>query len=223
VIVFFCIYLMVFAWQQAGRLYGRRPVYLALSLVMVAASGVIFLKENPVSKRFSEIFQGDITFTNHRAYKPADYINGLEFRLLQWQLVPGILREHKKWIRGMTPGDAQQALDRGYRHRNMYTGDPVRKDSGFLGYNTHNQFLESLLRHGIPGLLLFGMTWLGGWMLLKRKKERGYTTIVLLLLLYAWLEALLQTQYGLVLYLFFPLFLFAGSMSTKPEKPVSRH
>ena len=51
----------------------------------------------------------------------------------------------------------------------MYTGTVERGDKGFIGYNTHDQFLESLLETGLIGSLLFLLIC---WSLLKMTLER---------------------------------------------------
>jgi O-antigen ligase len=66
-----------------------------------------------------------------------------------------IVQEQKAWLKGVSPGDAQLMLDQKYITTHMYTGEVGRPDRGYIGFNTHNQFLESLLQNGIPGLLCF--------------------------------------------------------------------
>ncbi len=53
----------------------------------------------------------------------------------------------------------------------MYTGTVARGDKGFIGYNTHDQFLESLLETGLIGSLLFLLIcWSLVKMILERKR-----------------------------------------------------
>ena len=98
----------------------------------------------------------------------------------------------------------------------MYTGEPARQDRGFLGYNTHNQFLESLLQFGIIGAITFTLTWLALLYLAWEKKNRQYSVIVIFLLVYAGVESILETQYGIIIFTFMPLF-FYTAITPKPD------
>ena len=90
----------------------------------------------------------------------------------------------------------------------MYIGTVARGDKGFIGYNTHNQFLESLLETGLIGSLLFLLIcWSLVKMILERRKgDLSFVTI--LLLVYSVSESVFETQYSLFIFLFFPLFFY---------------
>ena len=88
----------------------------------------------------------------------------------------------------------------------MYVGEPAKGTTGFLGYNTHNQFLETLLQSGIAGLSILlaivislaRMAWL--------KKRRVLSTITILFLAWLFSESVFETQFGIMIFTFFPLF-----------------
>ena len=131
------------------------------------------------------------------------------------------MQENNAWLTGVSPADAQTLLNKKYIATNMFTGEPGSADHGFLGYNTHNQFLESLLQTGIPGLLIF--IFICGSMvgMAVRQKNSLLTTIVILLLAYTFNEAVFETQYGIVIFTFLPLF-FAKSDHLIKKKEISR-
>ncbi len=161
-----------------------------------------------MSRRFNEIKEGDISFIKQKKFSPGDYFNGLQFRLLQWRFVPEILTEEKAWVFGVSPGDAQQKLDEKYISENMYIGETYRNDRGFLGYNTHNQLLESLLQSGIAGGLTFLFICLSLMKMAWKKKQRLFSFLAILLLLYSLSESVFETQYSLLIFTFFPLFFY---------------
>ena len=138
-------------------------------------------------------------------FNQGDYFNGLQFRLLQWKFVPEILNEHHRWWTGVSPGDAEFFLDQKYISANMYTGNNA--GGGFLHYNTHNEFLEAMLQTGIIGLfvLLVICFSLIKMVLLKPNMKISFVTMLLL----AWLftESAFETQYGILIFTFFPLFI----------------
>jgi O-antigen ligase len=172
---------------------------------------VVLLTTNPVSKRFNEIISGNISLVSQPNFTPGIYFNGLQFRLLQWRFVSEILNENHAWLYGVTPGDAQTLLDRKYISTNMYLGED--NASGFLRYNTHNQFLESTLQSGILGLLSFIAICYSLIKLAVVKKSMLLSSVVILLILYGLNESYFETQYGIILFTFFPLFFYYGSLN----------
>lgn len=174
----------------------------AIAMIMLALAG-----SNRVSKRFNELLEGNIDLVYKEDYNPAVYFNGLQFRMLQWRLVKEILQEKKAWLFGVSD-EAQQLLDQKYTSLHMYIGDPKRGDHGYLGYNTHNQLLESLLRTGILGLLTYIFLWATLIHLAWKRRNRKLIVIVILLLAYCFNESMLERQYSIILFTFFPLFFY---------------
>lgn len=192
---------------------------LMLSAIMgVSVLFILLVMQNPVSRRFNDIFNGNINVIEKNQYNPGDYFNGLQFRLLEWKLVAEILNEHHAWILGVSPGDAQHLLDKKYISLNMYTGDQTRKNPGFLNYNTHNQFLESTLQNGIVGLIAFLIICAGCIRMMIYSRNTEFWLIGTLLLSYCFVEAVFQTQYGALLFTFFPLFLFYSTVKVPVRK-----
>ncbi len=206
VLVFCGVYLLYYFISIFRNSTTNKPVSVTLFFVLVIGITGILLIPNPVDSRFKEIIKTDINWLQQEKFSPGDYINGLQFRLLQWKLVPEILSREKSWWTGVSPGDAQSKLDQQYIAKNMYTGDPASGSRGFLGYNTHNQFLEALLQNGIPGLFIFLFICFTLIRIAWQKKERMSSFVILLLLIYALSESVLETQYGLIIFTFFPLF-----------------
>ena len=183
--------------------------FIVISIIALAVFSLfIFFTKNRISNRFEEIVQTDFNFIKREKFNQGDYFNGLQFRLLQWEFVPAILNEKKAWLFGVSPGDAQSYLNQKYISKNMYTGTVARGDKGFIGYNTHDQFLESLLETGLVGSLLFLLIcWSLVKMIMERKNaELSFATI--LLLIYSFSESVFETQYSLFIFLFFPLFFY---------------
>ena len=216
VLGFYVLYLLHYFIRSIGYSKQRRTISLGLLFLFIMSLAVALTTVNPVSKRFSSIIDGDISLVNQEKYTPADSFNGLQFRMLQWKIVPQILDEHNAWLAGVSSGDAQSELDRKYISKNMYIGETYRKDRGFLGYNTHNQFLEALLQNGFIGLLVFLFTCFFLVKMAWQIKKAGPVFIILLLLIYALAESVFETQYGIVIFTFFPLWLYWGESDDLP-------
>lgn len=174
-----------------------RMVVISVAVLILAGSVLLVLIPNPVSKRFREITNSRLEHLNKDRYDRGAYFDGLQFRLLQWKWVSEILDEKNSWIKGVTPGDAQHELDELYTSKNMH--------EGYRGYNTHNQFLESLLQNGVPGAILFLLTSLSLLYLGFRSRSVLVKTLVVLLVSWSFIESVFETQYGIFIFCFFPV------------------
>ena len=210
VISFYIIYLIYFLviWSKKNK--SLRFLSYALIFLVFFLSAIILLTKNPVSDRFRDIVRGDPGLAEQDSFSPAVYFNGIQFRLLEWKLVPEILNENHCWWTGVSPGDAQTILNQKYLSKNMYIGAPGRTGHGYLDYNTHSQFLESLLQNGIPGLIVFIGICISLIRIAAQKKSRIVSFTIILLLVYSFIESLFQEQYGIVLFTFLPLFTSQG-------------
>jgi O-antigen ligase len=208
VIAFFLVYFL-YAMIVSFVSKSINSKFIAISIISLAVFSLfIFSTQNRISNRFKEIVQTDFNFIKRERFNQGDYFNGLQFRILQWEFVPAILNEKKAWLFGVSPGDAQDYLNQKYVSKNMYIGTAARGDKGFIGYNTHDQFLESLLETGVIGGLVFLLIC---WSLVKmawEKKNAELTFITILLLVYSFSESVFETQYSLFIFLFFPLFFY---------------
>jgi O-antigen ligase len=208
VIAFFLVYFL-YTMIRSFLFRSVNTKYLLVSIASLAVFTLfIFSTQNRISNRFKDIMQTDFNFIRKERFTQGDYFNGLQFRLLQWEFVPGILNEKKAWFMGVSPGDAQNCLNQKYISKNMYTGTVERGDKGFIGYNTHDQFLESLLETGLAGCTFFLLLC---WSLVKmtwQRKKAELSFITILLLVYSFSESVFETQYSLFIFLFFPLFFY---------------
>jgi O-antigen ligase len=211
VISFLVIYLAYYFIISFSRKTMRPvPAFSAISVFLIIVALISFT-QNPVSKRFNDIFSGDASLAYRQQFAPGIYFNGVQFRLLEWRFVSQILTEKNAWLTGVSTGDAQKLLDDIYISTNMYIGEPGSNDHGFLGYDTHNEFLQSVLQSGIPGLLAFIFVCYTMIHLAVRRKNIRLSAIVILLIAYSFMEAGFEGQYGLILFTFFPLLIYFGS------------
>lgn len=183
----------------------HRVRVVTLSVMLVAGIAVASFTKNPVQSRFADVFKGELSLVTQDQFNQADYFNGFQFRLLQWRFVPEILTQQKAWWLGVSPGDAQSALNDKYAATNMYTGDPGRNDLGYRAYNTHNQYLETTLQNGITGLLLLVLVCYSLVKLVLARRNRLANAVLLTLMAWLFIEATFETQYGVLIFMLFPL------------------
>lgn len=216
VISFTLCYLAYYAVIEWRKNVKTRWAIAWVAIAGLAISSIILLTKNPISYRFNDIMHNNMIVMEQKTFEPRYYFNGVAFRLLQWRFVKEIIQEHRAWVMGVTPAHAQPLLNQKYLSANMYAGVPGTADHGYQGFNTHNQWLESFLQTGLIGLIIFfgicfSMVAMAIW-----QKSRMLWAIVLLVLAYSFQEAVFETQYGLIVFLFLPLFFYFGKK--EPEK-----
>jgi O-antigen ligase len=180
---------------------------------------VLLKTNNPVGERFKDIFRGNLNVIEKNQFNPGDYLNGVQFRLIQWKLVSEILHENNAWIFGVSSGESQDLLDKKYLSLNLYVGDRSTQSHGFLGYNTHNELLEAFLQLGIFGLFAFLIICAGFVQMMIYCRKVEFWLIGSLIIIYSFVESVFQTQYGLLLFIFLPLFLFYTTDHAESKQP----
>jgi O-antigen ligase len=173
--------------------------------------------DNPISRRFRDM-NGDLALIRQKEFDPGVYFNPLQLRLLEWRFASEILHEHRAWLFGVTPGDSQDLLDQKYIQAHMFIGDttqgPHRHIRGFIGYNFHNQYLETTVRSGLLGLAallgIFATLFAAAW----RHGTREAWFVILILFLFFIPQAPLTLQHGVFLFCFFPFLALAVPKKT---------
>jgi O-antigen ligase len=197
---------------------GRTRIIAAGIVIAVSIAGAIVLLsvENPVRKRFNDLFIGNPQLFTQKKFSTDIYFNGLQFRLLNWRFGWEILKENKALPFGVSPGDAQQLLNEKFIKAKMYTGDPQKKDTGLLNYNFHNQFLQTFVESGMTGLLALLFNFALLFVLAVKRNSVNAVCALFLLLIFFLTESVLERQYGVFIYAFFPLFLMSRKLRPYP-------
>jgi len=198
---------------------GNWKLLAGAGIVAFALAGVLALTNNPIKTRFQELMAGDLEMVKRDHFAPGDSFNALQIRLLELRFAWQILNEHHAWLLGVTPGDSQDLLDQKYIDANMYIGNPAdgphRKIRGFIGYNFHNQYVETLVRDGILGLaVLLAIFWLLAGIVRQWQTRHSFFTVFTLILFFV-PEAPLTMQQGIFLFCFFPLLLLHSPKRTE--------
>ena len=195
------------------RYYTTKNLRLLLlsGLAAICAIIALFAIDNPLRQRFALLVQGDMKVPRREEINAVTDFNPMRLRLLEWQFAMEILREHHAWIFGVSSGDSQDLLDQKYIDTHMYIGNPAdgpdRKIRGFLGYNFHDQYIETLVRSGVVGLasLLVILGLLSGIALKWKTREARFTVLTLIVFFIP--ESPLTMQHGVFLFVFCPLLL----------------
>jgi O-antigen ligase len=213
IIYFLYIFYLIVLTSEIVRKRSYRITGLLIMIVLITA---ISVSNTPFKKRMKEEWDARISMIQQQKFSPADYFTGIQFRMVSWRFVYEILNEKHAWILGISPGDAQNALNEKYTRENMYIGGDRENKNGYLGYHSHNQFLQAVLETGIFGLVFFLTAFVGLIILAVKSGEKSLCVFSLLLLCNCFTDAPLKTQYGIILLVFFPLLLFGRTKNRIP-------
>lgn len=200
---------VLYFFARKSSLRTNKLAVIVAALIVVLGFAVFMLTDNPVRKRYQELTYSNLEMIKNERFTPDLYFNALQLRLLEWRFAVEILDENRAWVFGVSPGDSQGLLDKKYIATHMYIGNPGegphRKVRGFIGYNFHNQFLETFVRDGLPGLLALLAIFVLLARLVRENRSPGAFVILLTLVLFFIPEAPLTMQHGIFLFCFFPL------------------
>jgi O-antigen ligase len=196
------------------RTYRQNKLtFLIAGSALLLGIGVLALTANPISARYRDM-AGDLALIRQPEFNPGIYFNPIQLRLLEWRFATGILHEHHAWVFGVSPGDSQDLLDQQYVKTHMYIGNPAegphRHIRGFIGYNFHNQYLETLVRSGLLGLAALLAIFVLLFAAAGRQGTKEAWMAVLLIAIFFIPEAPLTLQHGVFLFCFFPLLALAA-------------
>lgn len=152
----------------------------------------------PAVNRFSEIQISQLKYVLITNDPGSDFeYDGLTLRATLWKFSKEIWVEKNASLFGVFPGNEQKLLDKKITDANFYTGVKGTSDIGYLGYNCHNQFVQILLQGGIFLMLIFIFLI---WSIFK--ESVFFKPILIFLLLFMLSESVLQTQAGMMLFVF---------------------
>ena len=182
----------------------RKKIWRGVILFLLINSVfILILKLTPLQERFGTELRSNMDVLHLEKYNYDTPFTGVTLRITFWKFLIEILNEKKAWLTGVGTGDVKEILNEKYIERNIYTGNPELGDTGYLGYNLHNQYFQLLL-----GLGIFGMIYFIGILVIPAVKaaQRKYWLYLFFLILFALMcltESLLETHKGVV---FFALF-----------------
>lgn len=185
------------------------PNILALSATFMAIVVVLFITNNPVKKRFNDIFDKKLNVAWKQDYSttPQADFNNITLRLMLWRFGFDNLNEHHLWLIGAGNGDAVDLQnDQLARHGiDVYNPDPAKR-SEFYNINLHNMWLQTLLMLGIVGLVVFCLITFTPLLYISTLEYKHFYFIYhISILFFMFQEAAFQTQAGIVYYSFFTM------------------
>ncbi len=178
---------------------------LAIVVSLLLFSTILYVIP-PVKARFQKIVDSDMQVLNPKQFTYNSEFNGLTLRLLFWRISWEQYINEGNLLLGVGIGDGQDLMNKSYKDYGIYTGNPDLNDTGYLEYNSHNQYIQTLLETGTLGLFLLLAMYLYPIKYILNPKNTLLAVVFTLMLSVSITESLLETQKGSVFFaLFIPL------------------
>jgi O-antigen ligase len=194
---------------------GRKYLY-AVLFFLAGAVGLFFAAGDYTRERFAEESSSSMKVVMQDTFSYNTPFTGTTLRLVLWKHALKIVQQEKAWLCGVGTGDFQQLLNKRYAESGMFMGDSRRGDSGYKGYNPHNQYIEVFIATGITGFIFFLAWILSLW---KAAHVRPILRqMVLLVSMVMFTESYLSANKGIVWFAFWAyLFISSSSQTVKEE------
>jgi O-antigen ligase len=176
------------------KLPVKKRKVLGLSFILI-----IIIASMPFYNRIKELKNTDLDVVFLEKYEYDTPLNGLTLRLLQWRLADEILDENHAWLIGVGIGSRQNLLDFAYKNHYIYTGNPEIGDRGYLGYNFHNQFVETIVGTGAVGFVILLLIFI--YVLICIRKTLFLSIpVYLVTVLFFVTESVIERQAGIMMF-----------------------
>ncbi len=188
--------LPLLAWHYRRLFFQGRTKYRKL---IVALFFLVALGSIPFVKRVATLVHPKLEMVGLENFKGSPEPNGLNLRLILWRFGIEILNEQHAWFKGVGMSRTQELLNLKFYQYGMYTGTNKGTDTGYLNYNFHNQYIETTVTSGIPGLV-FLIVILVVFAIQPRNRLFAPTMFILIISGFFLTESVLERQAGIVFF-----------------------
>lgn len=198
IMVFFFVFSIVtIIW---GKQKGRLKQVLLLSAGLVVICFALVMSNNLTRTRFTEMFSSN--------YENTQY-GGTALRIAKWQNTVDCWKQYP--VIGTGIGDYHNELQATYLKNNFTIGYDHK-------YNSHNQFLQTLLGTGLIGLLLLLAMLFSGLRMAWKSANWLAVIFIVVFLLSCITESMLERQRGIVFFIFFSTLLLNSALNKVDKK-----
>lgn len=176
----------------------KKPMYRVLLPVLFFSFAGLAVYTNPyLQKQWKDLINTskDNTIVLDNDSTLGRSWGGKALRLAIWQCSWDVIRQ--SWLIGVGDGDVQASLQEAYERRQFYFA------SRYNRYNTHNQFIQEAVAHGITGLVLLLACICVPLVYAIREKRMLYALFLAAFAFSCLTESILEINKGLVWYSFF--------------------
>lgn len=194
-----------------------RKTAIAVSFIGILLIGLISFTHNPIRTRYIDLTEN----SDQKDWKPElsngqkQHFNNLTLRLFLWQTALNNVQEHNLWLKGCGNGGVKQLqkqkiLSYGSNNKLLNVDPPL------WDYNLHNMYLQVLMMLGLPGLVLFVLLLIMPFFMGRKLKDWVlFAFFNISIVIFMFQEAALQTQAGILFFLFFSMVFYNLYYTTK--------
>ncbi len=186
--------------------YSKNKIRAGLVIIFSInlALAILFMNMPNTKERFKDVMNLELKVIKEDKYKSwQTQFTGITMRLVFWKYSFEILNENNAWLCGIGTGDGQMHLDNSYYEHNIYTGNIYLGCRGYLGYNPHNQYIQTLLYIGLLGFICLLICLIYPMITSFKQKTYLYLAFLILFAIFSFTESTLETHKGTVFYAFF--------------------
>lgn len=187
---------------------------LVLFGLIIVSSQFLFNSQN-ITKRYAEIELSSF-FSLKKEVNSSTKFDGFTLRKELWNMGVEINQQSTKdFFFGVGPGDAQDHLNQKIIEHNLFIGIEGTKNTGFLNYNFHNQYIQTIVEIGFLGLfvlflIFYYLFWLG-----FKTRNRFLVILNLIFLIGFTTESFFSRQIGIISFLGFnSMIIFSENRNT---------
>jgi hypothetical protein len=205
ILMFLSIPVIILANIRSGQ---KKLLKYGLSIATVILFLVVMFTNNNISRRFNQISNIENIKEVFTLNKFGDIYNwnGLNLRLFQFRCFLDIEKDKSfNSLSGVGLNNGQPLLNERYNHYKLYTGKKWEEKGGYLTYNFHNQYTQTLIEMGIIGFLF--LIYIYYSLIVTGLKTNNFLlfTIIFTFILIMFTESILVRQKGVVIFVLFPL------------------
>jgi O-antigen ligase len=221
-IFLFCTFIIVLISSKTGiaayvlgsilllynKLQNKKIFVISIVLILMSAVSILYFNQT-TRERFLTGLSHDVTIiTNENLPKDLEFTD-LNMRLVFWKIsLTHFFREQSIWI-GVGTGDVQDYIDHLY---NL----PQYQITGYIGWNSHNQWVYSLIQLGVLGIIPIILIYFLSVRRSLIEKRIEPLIFLFITLIFSLTESIFEVNKGIV---FFSLFVALAAASKESDTP----
>jgi len=190
--------LLVVFWYLLQKLQGRFRIIGGITTLAIMV--FVYFIPSPLDR--GVINPGNIDQEIKSTKNISEPEDGLTVRINLWSSGIQLLNTKNAWIFGLGPVHASELLREQLLEAECFMSKLVKDQPG-KSFNLHNQFMETLIRFGIPGLIILMMIVFSGLYIGFKTNSLLVTSISAIFLVFFFSESALERQMGVVPYAIF--------------------
>ena len=187
--------------------FNRKIFWIGVCALAISISILIFFNKT-TQERFTGLTDNLSVVIGNDIGDRKVVIDDLNMRLLFWKISFTHSWRDKLVLTGTGTGDVQDYLDRLYQ-------SPQYQLFGYVGWDTHNQWVYTFVQLGIIGVSLMAMLYLEAFRQARKSRDLNFLCFLIITLAFSFTESILETSKGILFFSFF-LTLFAAKSSQRP-------